>query len=453
MSSIELDRAATLPHETSSLPNNAGEHATESLSPADEGRGAWTFVAASTLLEMLIWGMGFTFGIFQEYYASNAPFKGASNSSISAIGTVALALMYFVSFPILPLARAYPKYIIPGMWVALAVLCLSLFLSSFVKSVGGLIVVQGIMYGLSGGLLYTPVILWLGDWFVLHRSLAAGIIFGGSGLGGVILPFLLSALLERVGFAWTMRIWALLYAGLGSIAVYFLRPRIPARLQVATKVRYPSLRFVRLPLFWTVGIVIFFQALAFYPISLYMTTYASSFGVKAIEATLVTVIFNLACVTGQIVIGWLADGLLSYVSIMVVSTLFSALVSFLILGFARGLAMLIVYSILFGAASGGFSSIWPRASSAVDPEISGTIFLALAYFKGTASIIGPTVAGVLYSHHTSAKPSSDTSDYGRHGFEKVTLFVGSMMVVASFIASSIAIIPRIKKLRTGKSEL
>ncbi|ORY74135.1 major facilitator superfamily domain-containing protein [Protomyces lactucae-debilis] len=421
----------------------------DDLPPADRGRAAWTFVAAATLLEMLIWGFGFTFGIFQEYYASNAPFKGASNASISAVGTVALALMYFVSFPVLPLARAYPKYIGPGMWVALAVLNLSLFLSSWVTSVGGLIVVQGVVFGLSGGLLYTPVILWLGDWFVEHRSLAAGIIFGGSGLGGVILPFLLSALLEHVGFAWTMRIWAAIYTIFGSIAVYFLRPRIPARLQVATKVRYPSLRFLKAPLFWTIGATIFFQALAFYPISLYMTTYATSFGVKAIEATLVTVIFNLCCILGQIVTGWLADGLLSYVSIMTVSTLFSALVSFLILGFARGLAMLIVYAIFFGSASGGFSAIWPRASSAVDPEISGTIFLAFAYFKGTASIIGPTVAGVLYSSHQSGKVSKDDSDYGRHGFEKVTLFVGSMMLVATLISTGIAVAPSIKKMTRG----
>lgn len=78
----------------------------------------------------------------------------------------------------------YPEKLKFSMWTGLVISFISLFVSSFVSSISGLIVLQGIGFGIGGGLLYTPVIVLLNEWFVRRRGLAGGIIFAGSGVGG-----------------------------------------------------------------------------------------------------------------------------------------------------------------------------------------------------------------------------------------------------------------------------
>lgn len=54
----------------------------------------------------------------------------------------------------------------------------------------------------------------------LHRALTGE-------TGGTAFPLLLGALLEKVGFGWTIRIWALITLFAYSGSVYLLEPRIP----------------------------------------------------------------------------------------------------------------------------------------------------------------------------------------------------------------------------------
>lgn len=51
--------------------------------------------------------------------------------------------------------------------------------ASWATKVWQLIVLQGVLCGLSGAVLYTPVLLWLNGWFHMKRGLATGIIFSG----------------------------------------------------------------------------------------------------------------------------------------------------------------------------------------------------------------------------------------------------------------------------------
>jgi hypothetical protein len=81
-----------------------------SLPPIDSGKDAWLFLAACWAVEAVVWGkcspvflarrcyrslpsvivsgFGFSFGVFQDYYLSHLPFKGASN--IAVVGTTTL---------------------------------------------------------------------------------------------------------------------------------------------------------------------------------------------------------------------------------------------------------------------------------------------------------------------------------------------------------------------------
>lgn len=46
---------------------------------------------------------------------------------------------------------------------------------------------------------------FLQEWFVERRGFANGVCFAGTAAGGLVLPFILNALLERYGAALTLR--------------------------------------------------------------------------------------------------------------------------------------------------------------------------------------------------------------------------------------------------------
>nr|POE94307.1 riboflavin transporter mch5 [Quercus suber] len=66
-------------------------------------------------------------------------------------------------------------------------------------------------------------------WFMDRRGLASGIAFIGGGLGGVVFPLMLQSLLPHVGWAWSMRVLALLLMILCAVGIAFCRSRVPPR--------------------------------------------------------------------------------------------------------------------------------------------------------------------------------------------------------------------------------
>ena len=83
------------------------------------------------------------------------------------------------------------------------------------------------------------------EWFNERRSLAGGIIFGGSGLGGVFFPLMASYLLDKVGYQCTLRVWAGMFAIVGSFAMLGAKPRIPVHFVRVPNRPYNLQRYLR----------------------------------------------------------------------------------------------------------------------------------------------------------------------------------------------------------------
>ena len=139
------------------------------------------------------------------------------------------------------------------LWTSGLVNCLSMLVASWATEVWQLVLLIGVLCGLSGAVLYAPVLLWLNGsvplslrlvptsasgraltptlrarrWWHDRRGLASGIIFAGTGVGGTIFPFALSGLLDRYGFPTMCRAWACITAGVYALALLDLKPRVP----------------------------------------------------------------------------------------------------------------------------------------------------------------------------------------------------------------------------------
>lgn len=148
----------------------------------------------------------YSFGIFQEYYSSHPLFS--ESSGITAIGSTALALM-FVPAPLLSLAlQRWPSAGTPCLVIGLAINVIGLLAASFCSTVPGLIGTQGAIFAIGGVLAYFPGVQLIDQWFVKRRATAFAIVWAGSPLTGVIIPFVMQWLLDTYGFRTALRVYA-----------------------------------------------------------------------------------------------------------------------------------------------------------------------------------------------------------------------------------------------------
>lgn len=164
---------------------NINTHNTSSLPPADSGKAAWLFLAGAFMIEALTWGFPFSFGVFQEHYTNHEPFSSKPHG-IAAIGTTSSGLMYLSAPIVFRTLSRYPKLRRPASVLGLAIVVISMIGASFAQTVTQLLITQGVLYAVGGGLLYSPCILYLDEWFVQRKSTAYGVMWAGTGLAGLV---------------------------------------------------------------------------------------------------------------------------------------------------------------------------------------------------------------------------------------------------------------------------
>ncbi|EPT01090.1 hypothetical protein FOMPIDRAFT_1145477 [Fomitopsis schrenkii] len=382
----------------------------------------------------MIWGYEFSYGIFQDYYTSHPPFQQSSTVSIAAVGTTSIAIQYGETLLLSLLFERYPDFLRPSVWVSLVVATLSLLLASFVSQIRLLIALQGVLFGIAGGFLYFPIIILLPQWFVRRRGLATGIIFAGSGLGGFVFPFLLQTLLERYGFRWTLRIWAVAMFVLVGIAILGLQPRLPVpKYPSGQRPRFipPQMQFLTTSLFWLLTVCTILHAMSYYSVSLYIATFTKVIS-SPLSASIVLALFNSSGVVCQIVIGHLCDRF-PYTWMMAGCTLVSGLAVFFLWGFAQQLTLVFPFAIIYGGFMGGYNSLGPASANdcaGSRPEQSSIIWACIFFVRGIAVVIGPLVSGLLYSMGSKSAQAASVG-YGGHGFKALEVFVGTCTVAAS----------------------
>ncbi|BGO96434.1 MFS monocarboxylate transporter [Rhodotorula toruloides ATCC 204091] len=405
-----------------------GEGTAVSLPPMDRGRGAWQFVVAAFILEC--WGYSYSFATILVYLQSTPPWSSSSLSALSAIGSCQLGIQFCLPIAIVIVFRRYPDWVKTSLWVSLVVNCGSMLLSSWATKVWQLIVLQGVVCGTAGAILYAPVLIWLTEWFHERRGLAGGIIWSGTGIGGFLFPFLISGLLSKVGFAWMIRVWSLLTAVVFAFSLYIVKPRIPPpRVRKGERGPWPAFPWKVLidPVFVTMAIASLFASLSTFPVSLYLATYASSLTTSTFVAEIVVGIYNVAASVGCTVLGYVSDW--SYTAATILCGVLGTIIALFAWGWADTLAKTYGFAVLFGFSSQMIVA-WSGATRDVagqDPYAAAITFCLLSSVRGIASIVMPLVSQGLYN----PKLKNDATSWGRFGFEKMIVFVG----VTAFVSA------------------
>jgi predicted MFS family arabinose efflux permease len=88
---------------------------------------------------------------------------------------------------------------------------------------------QGIVAAFSSSAVFNACTSSIVTWFFARRAYAFGVMVSGSSLGGVIMPVMMSKLIPRIGFPWTVRVVAFMILGLLCITTATVRSRLPVQ--------------------------------------------------------------------------------------------------------------------------------------------------------------------------------------------------------------------------------
>lgn len=329
--------------------------------------------------------------------------------------------------------RLYPKFTRWAPAAGILIMCVSLAASSFSQSVGHLILTQGILYALGGSVCYVPAVLYLDEWFVKRKGLAFGIMWSGTGLGGVAIPLLLEFWLGRYGFRTTLRIWSGVLFALTAPLVYFLKPRLPVAASTYKSVFNISFVFTRTFLLYQLTNIV--EALGYFLPGIYLPSYASEvLGAGPFPSALTLLIANVGAVVGCVAMGWLVDRL-HITMCLAISAAGTAIATFLLWGLGTNLATLYMFCIFYGLFGGAYSSAWPgmMRQIATVPGDSGRSFdpVFVLSFLATGRGIGNIASGPLSEALIKGQPwrGEAVAGYGS-GYGALIAFTGITAVVS-----------------------
>lgn len=359
-----------------------------------------------------------SYGVFQEYLSNNWNL-GGSREVTGVIGTTLNGVTY-LSMPLLfaLFTRRWAHRRRAAAQCGALLMGFSFLMSSFSTHVWHLVATQGVLAALGTALIFSPTTLSLGEWYnTSNRALAYGVTLSCKNIVGSACPFLMRVLLDRYGFRTTLRIWTAIAIGSSTIAT-FLIPTHPSVLSPSTHgARTIPWNFMRHRTFWIYSIATTLQSCGYGIPQTYLNTYAHDVTLLSqTSATLLLTLFNIPGIASSSFFGYLSDNKrfpLSPTTVTAISAVMSSLSAFLFWGLTSqgSMALLVLFSITFGFAAGGYSATWGGALNEMASEAAqrnealdtGMVYGLLNGARGIGYVVGGLVGVPLLNAGTMDK--------------------------------------------------
>jgi MFS family permease len=378
-----------------------------------EPAGAWVVVWATFVSLALIFGVAYSFAAFFKSFALEFAAQRADVSMV--FGLTGLIYFGFGAVGGMLSDRFGPRLVCGAGMVCIA---LGLFSASLATSLQAVYLSYGIAIGFGIALVYTPAIGNVMPWFKERRGLASGIASSGIGLGTVLVPLLVTALIAAMDWRTALRLMSagLLVVGLLATGMLKRAPMIaplaaPTDGQAATtSAATPSgatlgeaLRDSR---FWWFYLFCLTAAPTMFIPFAHVSASARDSGINDASAVGLVGLIGVGSLIGRFAIGALADKLgrmptltLAQVSMATTYLLWMAAGAYPVY------AVFAVFALWFGLSYGGIVSLMPAicmdlfGARAVS-GIIGTLYTGAAL----GNLLGPVVAGAVFDRTGSYHP-------------------------------------------------
>ena len=319
----------------------------------------------------------------------------ASRGQIALVFSISALVFYSLGAIAGPLADRWPSRAVIA--TGLVAMIIGYAGASQAQSLTSLYVWYGAGVGLGIGLSYVPAIGAVQSWFILKRSRASGIATAGLGLGTLLLPFTIGRLVSGLGWRGCFIGLAVVIAAIGLPAAMLVRRRqdssIPSELPSSGRPSpFTVWRNGRFSLFYIMLLLVSFCTFIPY---VHIVPAAHDMGLSLESGTILIALIGVGNIFGRFVLAGLGDRIGSLRLLTILT--FAVAGSFVLWSAANGLAMMVLFALLFGASYGGCVGLYPAvAANLFGTRHIGTILGYLYTAVGVAALLGPTMAGLVF---------------------------------------------------------
>ncbi|EIE89981.1 hypothetical protein RO3G_14692 [Rhizopus delemar RA 99-880] len=298
-----------------------------------------------------------SWGVMQEYYDRQV-FKGSVDSTaLSFVGTIGMSFGGLMG-PVTPVLMS----LIGVRWILfLSTISLTagLILASFAQQVWQLYITHSVMHGIGAALFNVVSMSISPQWFIRRRGLSMGIMVSGSGIVGLIMPFVITHLNESLGGAWCYRILGI---------INFVNPKMPKakskriRHMIDTSV-FNDANFI----IWCISGSL--SMLGYFIPVFYLPSHATKLGLLPTQGSVLVASFSAVNVVGRIFSGYIGDQV-GLVNVHLMLLFVCGLSSLILWTFASSFSTLLIFILVYGFMSG---SVFSLSASRFGPSLAGAV--------------------------------------------------------------------------------
>ncbi|CAG8169214.1 unnamed protein product [Penicillium olsonii] len=315
---------------------------------------------------------------------------------------------------------------------------LSAMMISLCEEFWEFMLVQGLLFGMSMTLAYTPVLGVIGQYFKRRRAAAMGIVISGSSLGGVIWPIMLQKLLynPKIGFAWTLRIVGFMMLPLLAMTCLLVKPPVPnstaiidqttEREKAGEMPERPVLKLrvgfgqLKNPTTLLTCSAFFFIYFGIFTPLFFTASFAQAKRFSEDLSFYTISIMNAASLIGRILPGFFADSYGRF-NTCVLMTLFSGIIA-LCWSTVQSVAGLVLFSLAYGFSSGAIMSL--QQACAAQISTPQTLGMTIGTVMASASLSG--LAGIPISGQLA----------GKYGYLSLSIYAGVSLIIGGTLLAA-----------------
>ncbi|XP_028519032.1 monocarboxylate transporter 13 isoform X2 [Exaiptasia diaphana] len=376
---------------------------------------SWLACAAGTIA----WAMGF--GVVNCYAVVMPVVMDQFNSSREATAWAG-SIPSSLTFATIPLsAKIVSRIDIRlGALVGAAMCLLSLFLTSYVKSLLQMFFSYSILYGLGCSMLFTSIVQAMTRYFKKRQGFALGCVSGGLNLGILTLGPLIQALIDQYGYRSMYRIIASMLTGvlllLLSFDPYVQKESIVTNGELVEEeereigFKEGLKQLIRRPIYVIGVISLTLQTLTGFVTHVHLVSYCKEVGIPPSEASNLFIAIGLSSLLSSVIAGRVID--IPTVDPIHVNQVgaFTMAISMLLLQLATKYYHFVIYSVFLGFGCGILvTTIVLVLLRTVEPRLRYVSFPFGQMFISIGNLTGPPLIGFIADQTGSYKPAFYTA--------------------------------------------
>ncbi|MBI1846823.1 MAG: MFS transporter [Candidatus Rokubacteria bacterium] len=361
----------------------------------------WIVAAGAFLVLLVAYGAQYSFGLFFSELVAEFGWSRAALSGVFSL--------YAFAYP----AFGFPAGRLTDLWgprvvIALGGILLGLALAgmALVSALWQPYVLYGLIAGMGMSTAWVPCNATIVKWFVRRRGAAVGLVTSGASVGTFAVPPIAYLLIAALG-------WRGAYVAFGATILVVLnlialvmRPdpeslglhpdgaRVPAP-EPAGAAPIPVGRAMRTSAFWLIaGTFMAVWIPVFIPL-VHMVVFARDLGFSALAGAAALSALGVGSTVGRIAMGALSDVLGRKPAVMIAMAV--QVVGFVAFTRAGTLPALYTAAFIYGFGYAAISTLFaPTIADFFGRARAGTLVGVLFALSGSASGLGPILAGLIY---------------------------------------------------------